>query len=379
LIKKPQNANFMNTSTLNVFYAALVAFAAVISPTKTMAQDPPLIFDFCDVYGEPGDTVCVPIICTNFTDVISMQWSMHFDPTFMKFVEDKFNEDLPSDGNLTTESGLVDQGLLIMPWYSIFGVLTGASLDDGVILVELCFEIQQNASGYSEIEVSGSPVIIEAYRINIQEATVEFNTGGVHIGQAPPIEEVTLGLAYEVPICQDSTAFLCADIPTHFPSQGIQYHWYTEDGTLVESNTGCLAVTANSAAAYTSYYCEITPPIPCIDTLYRSALITAVEQQEEECQPVVSIREVNRSSPLHLHPNPTSGAFTLTLPAAAQEGMQVRITDMYGRELSLPGQSKIRAGTWQHTLDASHLPAGVYWVSVHRDGGEVYGGKLVVQ
>jgi hypothetical protein len=91
--------------------------------------------------------------------------------------------------------------------------------------------------------------------------------------------------------------------------------------------------------------------------------------------------------PLGLYPNPTSHHFTLTLPAAAQEGVQVRITDMYGRELSLPSQSKIRAGTWQHTLDISHLPAGVYWVSVHRDGGvetqfiasPLYGGKLVVQ
>jgi PKD repeat protein len=92
-----------------------------------------------------------------------------------------------------------------------------------------------------------------------------------------------------------------------------------------------------------------------------------------------STQEVADTNLLHLFPNPTSTSFTLTLPAAAQEGMQVRITDMYGREVSLPGQSKIRAGTWQHTLDASHLPAGVYWVSVHRDGGEVYGGKLVVQ
>jgi hypothetical protein len=92
-----------------------------------------------------------------------------------------------------------------------------------------------------------------------------------------------------------------------------------------------------------------------------------------------STQEVADTNLLHLHPNPTSGAFTLTLSAAAPEGMQVRITDMYGRELSLPGQSKIRTGAWQHTLDASHLPAGVYWVSVHRDGGEVYGGKLVVQ
>jgi hypothetical protein len=92
-----------------------------------------------------------------------------------------------------------------------------------------------------------------------------------------------------------------------------------------------------------------------------------------------SALEARGARPLQLFPNPTSTSFTLTLPAAAHEGMEVRITDMYGRELPLPGQSKIRAGTWQHTLDASHLPAGVYWVSVHRDGGEVYGGKLVVQ
>jgi hypothetical protein len=92
-----------------------------------------------------------------------------------------------------------------------------------------------------------------------------------------------------------------------------------------------------------------------------------------------STQELSETEALQLFPNPASHHVTLTLPAAAQEGMQVRITDMYGRELSLPSQSKIRAGTRQHTLDISHLPAGVYWVSVHRNGGEVYGGKLVVQ
>ena len=81
---------------------------------------------------------------------------------------------------------------------------------------------------------------------------------------------------------------------------------------------------------------------------------------------------------LNLFPNPASYQVNLSIPAAP-EGMLVRITDMYGRELSLSSQSKIRSGTRQHTLDISHLPSGVYWVSVHRDGDEVYGGKLVVQ
>jgi hypothetical protein len=118
----------------------------------------------------------------------------------------------------------------------------------------------------------------------------------------------------------------------------------------------------------------------CLTVSNQNSSNTVCKEVEAINSPyATSTSEVVESKALHIFPNPTSTSFTLSLPAAAQEGMQVRITDMYGRELSLPGQSKIRAGTWQHTLDASHLPAGVYWVSVHRDGGEVYGGKLVVQ
>jgi hypothetical protein len=369
----------MNTITRKTFYfAAIITCLTVVSSTKTLAQYPPVIFDFCTVYGEPGDTVCVPIKCTNFTDISTMQWTMHFDTSFMKFVEDSFNVELSGVFDWTTAGGGVNQGVLIMSWFTNSGQISiGTSLSDGDIVAELCFEIQQNASGYSEIEVSGTPIVIEVLHIYLEEATPFFNQGGVQIGEAPPMEEVTLGFPFEVPICQDSTGFLCADIPAHFPTQGIQYHWYTEDGTPVESNStsGCLAVTASTTGAYTSYYCEITPPIPCNDTLYRSALITAVEQDVETCELLISASEVKKSTPLHIHPNPTSGTFTLTLPTGVSEDMQVKVFNLYGQQVM---QSSLGSGTTQLSLDASHLPAGVYWVSVYFGSIEMYGGKLAV-
>jgi hypothetical protein len=90
----------------------------------------------------------------------------------------------------------------------------------------------------------------------------------------------------------------------------------------------------------------------------------------------VSTQEVDSKLEMHLFPNPSSGIVTMELSDAIGSDAQVRVINLHGQQVHT---DIISAGIRQHTLDISHLPAGVYWVSVHRDGGEVYGGKLVVQ
>jgi hypothetical protein len=124
------------------------------------------------------------------------------------------------------------------------------------------------------------------------------------------------------------------------------------------------------AASGTYTVCLTVSNVYNSDTYCREVTVEGVSSSTQE---ITGIR------PLQLYPNPASHHFTLSLPTAAPEGMQVRITNMYGREVALQNPAQMRAGTRQHTLDVSHLPVGVYWVSVHRNGGEVYGGKLVVQ
>src|SRR5690606_8023303 len=107
------------------------------------------------VYAEPGDTVCVPVHCTGFTDIISMQWSMPFDIEHLTFVEEHFHDSLPLFGDLGVQSGLPE--LLIMAWHNPSGSDNPPSLPDGSVLIELCFEVLSSASGFYEIGVTNSP------------------------------------------------------------------------------------------------------------------------------------------------------------------------------------------------------------------------------
>jgi hypothetical protein len=354
---------------------ALVFWTSLIQSGKIAAQVPQLLLDFCTVYGEPGDTVCVPIRGFEFDSLSSMQWSIYHDEHLQFLYVQNITPHLP-DLVYPGDFNHIAPNRLLMVWSNLYM----PTIPNGAVLYEVCFKILDDAQGYLEIGLSNTPLMIEVhlyYNGEHKKGAITGIPGGVQIGQAPISE---IGEPEVIALCPDSTAQLCLELPPHLEQQSVQYSWFTENGTSIETNSdsACLDVTASSEEDYTSYYCEINV-LSCTDSLYRSALFSVIEQGEALCQLPNSIRHVPATHPLHLYPNPTSTSFTLTLPAAAPEGMQVRIADMYGRELSLPNQPQIRTGTRQHTLDISHLPAGVYWVSVHRDEGEVHGGKLVVR
>jgi hypothetical protein len=104
---------------------------------------------------------------------------------------------------------------------------------------------------------------------------------------------------------------------------------------------------------------------------------TVCKDVEAFANPIaVSTQEASTKLELRLFPNPSSGIVMMDLSDAIGTDAQARVINLHGQQVHT---DVISSGTRQHTLDASHLPAGVYWVSVHRDGGELYGAKLVVQ
>jgi hypothetical protein len=115
----------------------------------------------------------------------------------------------------------------------------------------------------------------------------------------------------------------------------------------------------------------------CLTVSNANSSDTVCKDVEAFTNPIaVSTQEVDSKLEMRLFPNPSSGIVTMELSDAIGTDAQVRVINLHGQQVHT---DVISAGTRQHTLDISHLPAGVYWVSVHRDGGEVYGGKLVVQ
>src|SRR5690606_30094015 len=108
--------------------------------------------------GSQGETVCVPITVTNFSDIIGMQYSVKFDTDFMEYVEGRaFNLESFSNASISSESIESDQALIIS-WNTSSS--DPISVSNGTVIAELCFRIK-SSSGNSSVSFSETPQSIE--------------------------------------------------------------------------------------------------------------------------------------------------------------------------------------------------------------------------
>lgn len=104
--------------------------------------------------GSNGETVCIPLKVTSFTELNGMQYSIKFDTDFLEFIEGRnFNLTNFSESSIATES-IASDGALIISWSS--PDTEPLSITDGTTIVELCFKIKKS-TGSSNITFSNSP------------------------------------------------------------------------------------------------------------------------------------------------------------------------------------------------------------------------------
>lgn len=108
--------------------------------------------------GNDGETVCIPLTVSNFTDVLGMQFSLTFDTDFLDFVEGR-NFDLTglSGSSISTELIEKDKALIIT-WSSPSADPVSKAHNSKI--ADLCFKIKK-ASGSSDINFADSPQAIE--------------------------------------------------------------------------------------------------------------------------------------------------------------------------------------------------------------------------
>ena len=71
---------------------------------------------------------------------------------------------------------------------------------------------------------------------------------------------------------------------------------------------------------------------------------------------------------LSVHPNPSRGSATVTLVLRAPLEVEAVLYDVLGRRVAVVASGTFAAGRHALTLDASHLPSGVYVVYVTAEG-----------
>ncbi len=117
--------------------------------------------------GDNGETVCVPISVEDFDDIISMQFSINWDPSLLDF-QSVTTLSLPSfqvnPHVNTTDTG---NGIITVSW---FDPNDSHSVPDGEVILSLCFEILGDCGDKAPIEITENPTPFEA--INATSAAI---------------------------------------------------------------------------------------------------------------------------------------------------------------------------------------------------------------
>ena len=131
---------------------------------------------------------------------------------------------------------------------------------------------------------------------------------------------------------------------------------YNINGGTYQSSSAFNNLTPNTSYAFTQRYAET-------DTHFASpASVTAIFTTDDE----VGIDE-SKFENINIYPNPTTGMLTIENGELRIEN--VEIFDIYGRKLYLSTRPLIHSSTVN--VDISHLSAGVYFLKINTETGQV--------
>ncbi|GAB4253188.1 MAG: hypothetical protein Kow0027_18350 [Saprospiraceae bacterium] len=106
----------------------------------------------------PGETICLPVTASGFEKILSMQYTMVWDPAVLRLNGiDKFGLRGLGENNFGTH--MAGEGKLTFSWYD--PNLRGESRKDGSVIYELCFEVVGPNDTSTGVHFANQPTIIE--------------------------------------------------------------------------------------------------------------------------------------------------------------------------------------------------------------------------
>ena len=125
-----------------------------------------------------GQQVCVEVEVHQFQQIMSMQYTLHWDPAVLRFDEVKgMNLKDLSANNFGTNAA--DQGRLTFSWFD--QALKSISLPDGSKIYQVCFTATGKAGQSSYFRFSGDPTALEVVNLAEKVIGLETQDGGVKV------------------------------------------------------------------------------------------------------------------------------------------------------------------------------------------------------
>ena len=111
--------------------------------------------------GRKGDLIFVDVSVADFNKIVSMQYSMNWDPAILQFqkVQNFQLKDLSSENFGTKE---INKGNLLLAWYD--QSVQGVNVPNGTNLYQVVFRVIGESAEKSKIRLSGKPIVTEVMK-----------------------------------------------------------------------------------------------------------------------------------------------------------------------------------------------------------------------
>ncbi len=142
----------------------------------------PLTITATTASGPTATEECVQISVSGFDDLVSIQHSIHWDPSVIQYSHTQaYNLNELTAGNFGTSQ--VGSGTLTFSWnVDITSSDVGVTVPDGTVIYEVCFDLIGAGGTSSAISFDGTPTNIEVTQEGMQPTDqIIFNNGTVNI------------------------------------------------------------------------------------------------------------------------------------------------------------------------------------------------------
>lgn len=136
-----------------------------------------IILNAGSAVGDNGTTVCIPVTVSDFTDILSFQYSMTFDNSIIQFNSVVFPNPAPLNDINFGPNPITNT--LTTVWLDITSA--GVTLAPNTVIYEVCFDFIGAPGSTSPIIFTGSPTEIEVLNSSFEELGVISTSGSVTI------------------------------------------------------------------------------------------------------------------------------------------------------------------------------------------------------
>ncbi|HHM20503.1 MAG TPA: T9SS type B sorting domain-containing protein, partial [Bacteroidetes bacterium] len=196
----------------------------------------------------PGEELCVDVSVDLFECIVSAQYSMHFEPTILEFVEvNNFN--LP--GLVAANFGTVsaNTGTITFSWLD--PDVSGVSLANGTVIYSVCFNVIGSLGQVSSFTFDGTPTDIEVTNCTPMPPDPDFVSGTEKIENAcPGPVNITSAFVTDVACFGDNSGSV--DISVNGGDNDYTYNWTLPNGQSVGTNQDLTAAGAGTYSVVVS-------------------------------------------------------------------------------------------------------------------------------